>query len=604
MQDSAPTAIRARSGGRLARLDEAVRAATGWLAATRLRACAALILLCLALYLPGFASLPVTDRDEGRYTQATTQMLETGDFIDIRFQDEPRYQKPVGIYWLQAASAAAFGDIERREIWTYRVPSLLGAILAVLATWWAARPIFGRRAALVAAALFAACVGMAIESRIAKTDAVLILCVVLAQGALMRLYLFRWPKRDTVGLAALFWVSLGVGILVKGPVGPAITVLTMAAILVFDRRRGWLRRLHAPWGVPVLLTVTLPWFIAIGVISQGQFYALSLGQDFTAKIQSGQEAHWGPPGYYFLLFWWTFWPAALVATGGAAIWLWRHRMSRRVLFLLAWIVPYWLVIEAVPTKLPHYIYLVYPAVAMAAAWVLLSQTMRDNVPMRTYKQAAALWLFVGFLQVAVFAGALWLFEVPPTALAVVLAAAFAILAPLAATAAWRGMFHAAIALALASAVVLYAGLIGEVIPRLKPIWISERIAEMRAALRPCHDGPVVLSGYREPSAVFHLGTQTGMLGGEAAGRWLAETPGRLAFVTEGEREGLSRGLAQSGTEVPEPVACFTGFNMNGGDVLRLRLYSSAASERTARCSVPEAYRCGQRPDPRWVDLLE
>ncbi len=603
MQDRAPVTTRAGNTSRLARFDAVVRASIAWLAAARWRAAAALIVLCLALYLPGFVDMPVTDRDEGRFVQATTQMLETGDFIDIRFQDEPRYQKPVGIYWLQSISASVFGDLDQREIWTYRVPSLFGAMVAVLALWWAARPLFGREVALIAAALFAAVVTMNLEARIAKSDGALIAAIALAQGALMRLYLLRRPLSETVGLAALFWISLAAGILIKGPIAPVVAAVTMVALIVFGGPRDWLRRLHAPWGVPLLLTITLPWFIAITVISEGQFFALSLGQDFGAKLQSGQEAHWGPPGYYFLLFWWTFWPAALVATGGAAIWLWRNRTMRRAAFLLAWIVPYWLIIEAVPTKLPHYALPIYPAIALAAAWVLHSQTARGIVPMRTYKQAAVLWLVIGVVQVGVFTAALWLFETPPSVLAVVLAAVFAVAAALTVMAMWRRAFHAGLVLALASAIAVYTGIIGEVIPRLKPLWISERIAEVRAAVAPCYGGPAALSGYREPSAVFHLGTETPLLGGEAAARWLADEPGRLAFVTENERAEFERGLTQSGARATGPIACFTGFNMNGGDVLRLRLYASS-QKPNASCPVPEEYRCGERPDPRWVRLLQ
>ena len=76
-----------------------------------------------------------------------------------------------------------------------------------------------------------------------------------------------------------------------------------------------------------------------------------------------------------------------------------------MLFLFGWVVPYWLILEAVPTKLPHYIYPVYPAIALAAAWALTSATLRGAiVPMRTYKQAAALWLFVGVLQIGCLPG--------------------------------------------------------------------------------------------------------------------------------------------------------------------------------------------------------
>ena len=130
------------------------------------------MLLCLALYLPGFATLPVTDRDEGRYAQATTQMLETGDFIDIRLQDDPRYKKPVGIYWLQAASTASVSAISTTgRSGPIAFPRCIGAIAAVLATWWAGTADLRSARALIGAALFAACVGMAIEARIAKTDA-------------------------------------------------------------------------------------------------------------------------------------------------------------------------------------------------------------------------------------------------------------------------------------------------------------------------------------------------------------------------------------------------------------------------------------------------
>src|SRR3954463_6152775 len=81
-------------------------------AATHTRAIA-LLLVCAALFfLPGFFNIPPVDRDEARFAQATKQMVEAGDYVDIRFQDEVRYKKPVGIYWMQAAvvkTATALG---------------------------------------------------------------------------------------------------------------------------------------------------------------------------------------------------------------------------------------------------------------------------------------------------------------------------------------------------------------------------------------------------------------------------------------------------------------------------------------------------------------
>ena len=70
---------------------------------------AGLILLALLAFLPGFASLPVTDRDEARFVQASRQMLESGDPLHIHFRDENRLKKPVGIYWLQSLAALVTG---------------------------------------------------------------------------------------------------------------------------------------------------------------------------------------------------------------------------------------------------------------------------------------------------------------------------------------------------------------------------------------------------------------------------------------------------------------------------------------------------------------
>ncbi len=113
-------------------------------------------LLSVALYLPGIAALPVLDRDEARFAQATRQMLETGDFLRIRFLAEARNKKPAGIYWLQAASVAAVSDAESSAIWPYRIPSLVGGIAAVLLTFGLGQGLVGRREALIGAGLLAA----------------------------------------------------------------------------------------------------------------------------------------------------------------------------------------------------------------------------------------------------------------------------------------------------------------------------------------------------------------------------------------------------------------------------------------------------------------
>src|SRR5579862_8877986 len=96
--DNAPTAA-TPARGLLAILD--------WGSAAHARAMLLLVAFALMAFLPGFFQIPPVDRDEARFAQATKQMLETGKYVDIRFQQEVRYKKPVGIYWLQAAAVKA-----------------------------------------------------------------------------------------------------------------------------------------------------------------------------------------------------------------------------------------------------------------------------------------------------------------------------------------------------------------------------------------------------------------------------------------------------------------------------------------------------------------
>src|SRR4029078_442987 len=127
------------------------------------------------------------------FAQATKQMLETGEYVDIHFQDEVRYKKPVGIYWLQAAvvkGAEGLGvPTARLTIWLYRLPSLLGAIGAVLLTYWTALAFVSRRAALLAGMMLGTSIPRRVEALLAKTDAMLLLTSVAAMGSMSRIYL-------------------------------------------------------------------------------------------------------------------------------------------------------------------------------------------------------------------------------------------------------------------------------------------------------------------------------------------------------------------------------------------------------------------------------
>ena len=337
------------------------RWSAGW------RPYALLALLCLGLYLPGMAAFPVLDRDEARFAQASRQMLESGDFLRIRFQDEARNQKPIGIYWLQSAAVAALSSADSTAIWPYRLPSLLGALAAALLTFALGRALVGNAAALFGAALLASALGVVAEAHLAKTDAVLLATAVAAEGALGVIY--RDARRGGTAArrwALLFWAAQGAAILVKGPVVPLLSLLTAGSLALADRDLRWLRGLHPLWGVPVTCAIAAPWLIAITLATGGAFLGDSVGHDFAGKLAGAQEAHGAWPGAYLLALFLTFWPGSLLLAPAAA-WAWQERAQPAERFLIAWLVPFWLVLELVPTKLPHYLLPAYPALALLAA---------------------------------------------------------------------------------------------------------------------------------------------------------------------------------------------------------------------------------------------
>src|SRR5947209_1054654 len=380
------------------------------------RAVAFLLLCGVLFFLPGFFNIPPIDRDETRFAQATKQMVETGDFVDIRFQDDVRYKKPVGIYWLQAAVVESAGKLglprAQVRIWLYRVPSLIGAIGAVLMTYWTALGFVTRRGAVLAGLIMCSSVLLGAEARLAKTDAVLLLTVVAAMGAMARVYL-SWqrgedPAHPPWTWPAIFWTALAGGILIKGPLILMFVGLTIAALAILDRTAVWLWRLRPVWGLMWLLVLVLPWFVAIFWRAGDTFFVDSLGGDMLSKL-AAQESHGAPPGTYLLLFWVTFWPGAPLA-GLAAAPVWRARREPGAQYLLAWLVPSWCVFELVLTKLPHYVLPLYPAIAILIVGALERRVLSRSL---WIVRGAAWWFAIpAITAVAVTVGAIVLTRQP------------------------------------------------------------------------------------------------------------------------------------------------------------------------------------------------
>src|SRR5258708_4944367 len=326
------------------------------------RAVAVVVVVGVVGCVAGLLSIPAIDRDEARFAQATKQMVESGEYVDIRFQDEVRYKKPVGIYWLQAGvvkTASALGlPHALTTIWLYRIPSLIGATAAVLLTYWAALAFVSRRAAVLAGLMMASCVLLGVERLIAKTDAMLLMTVVAAMGAMARAYLR--PGRERLDAssawttAAVFWTALAAGVLLKGPLIVMVVGLAAVALIVVDRSARWVLSLKPLAGIVWLAILVLPWFLSIIVRAGEAFFAESVGGDLFGKVLASQESHGAPPGYYFILFWVTFCPGATLAALATPAG-WRPRAETPIKFLLSLLLPPLPGVGVVVTKLPPYV---------------------------------------------------------------------------------------------------------------------------------------------------------------------------------------------------------------------------------------------------------
>jgi 4-amino-4-deoxy-L-arabinose transferase-like glycosyltransferase len=476
-------------------------------------------------------------------------MLESGDFVDIRLHDQPRHYQPAGIYWLQALAVELTGAELPAPIWVHRLPSLIGACLIVLLTWWAALPLGDRRVALVAGAMMAALLLLGVEARLAKTDAVLNAMILLCQGVVLRLYVGGRDGELPLGLALAFWVAAGLGIMVKGPILAMIVGLTVIAACILARGLGWLRGLRPLIGVPLMLLVALPWYVAIWFATDGAFYAKAIGYSITEKVASSMQSHGGPPGTYLAAFFVGAWPIAAVAAGALPS-LWRERRTALVRFVAAWVLPAWIVFELVATKLPHYVLPLYPAIAIVAAAALVGGRIDAE---RWWVRLLFTLSAVGPVAVVAVAvgGSVWLEGRAPT-LAVALGAVLVALAVLTIVLVRAQQLLASLLVMAVAAPVAYFAVYGVVAPRLESLWLSPRLAAATVDVAGCPDPKVIAVGNGEASLVFAVGTDIVFGRAAAAADFLAEGGCRAAIVDSRNEPAFAARLAELGVATPPP----------------------------------------------------
>jgi len=537
-----------------------------------------LILLCVVLYIPGLTTLPPVDRDEARFAQATRQMIESRDFIRIRFQEKPRHKKPIGIHWLQAVSVKLSGS--PNHIWPYRIPSVLGALVAVLLTFVFGKSLFDRQTGLFGAIVTASTLLLVVEAHQATTDAALLAAVVAAQGSLGTLYV-RNRHGQPVGfwIPLTFWTAQGVGILLKGPIAPLVSLLTVLTLLAGDRSASYLRGLRLKWGIPLAVLIVLPWAIAVTLATDGAFFGDAIRSDLLPKLISGHESHGFPPGYYVLVIALTFWPGSLFLWPALrqAIKL-RSRIGER--FCLAWIIPLWLTFELIPTKLPHYILPIFPPLSLVTARLIL-KTTRESWNLSRWSLARVgfiLWIVVSSALAGAIVALPFYLKGSFEMLTLWPAGALGILMIFAGWHALRDrLLEAAIGAILLEALIL-APTLHVILPKADGLWLSRSVARAVERYRGSSGDPppaVAAAGYHEPSLVFLCGTGTKLVGPGEAALYLRQNTQGLALV----REKLDGDFRKALPDPPGSVRLLEkieGINYTKGKRMTLNLYGRSS----------------------------
>lgn len=537
-----------------------------------------LTLLMLVMALPGIANLPVIDRDEARYATASVQMAESGDLVSIRFQDEARNKKPAGAYWAQTAMIKLFADEGERKIWAQRLPSVLGALIAVLATYWAGIPMIGRRGSFIGAGVLALSGLLVFEAHMAKTDALL-----LATAALVFVSFAHLRQGGGRFFALLFWAAIGVGIMIKGPVVPALAVLTLLSLWIWERGEdgpSWMRGLWF-WPGPILcLLIILPWSILIWQATEGQFFSDALGGDFGSKLIGAQEKHGGPPGYYLSLLSILFWPGTLFLLAGFAFAVRSVNGSkgsvnpvvRAMRLALCFALPYWAIIELVPTKLPNYLLPIFPALAiMTGGAVLTLLSVREFKVTRIL--SALLFIIAGLtimgaalLGESVYGPAsLWTYGWGALAVVLIFIAGGAVM---------FSKIKLGITMGVLSAVLISPIVYQVLLPSLSEVRLADRVvSEMRAQniKLPREGGPSVLApNFTEPSLVYHLGTEIRLGDQIKLDNRVREGTVIITDVARPDAMDFDTRVTEAGFCTTE-FAKFDGMNYSRGDPVTLRL---------------------------------
>lgn len=467
---------------------------------------------CLVLYWLGNGRVSYFDRDEPRYAGTARTMLETGDFIVPYFNDTFRYQKPVLTYWMIAAQFAVLGE----SAFAARSGAGLCVAAACVVVWFLGNRMFGRPAGILAGTLLAIAPTTVLIGKLCIPDGPQFLFSTVAFACLYLLLASApagpGPVASVVhrgwrgSLAVfLFWAAVGLAILTKGPVIPAMLALTAIGYAWLTGTN--LRRVRFEWarGLLLLGLIVGPWLAAIAYCAGPSFFQESLGKQVLERAVRPFDLRKIPPGYYLVTAAVGFAPGFALACLGAFRRIGEWRRPGPTAFLLSWAIFPMILVELFRTKQAHYYAPSYPAFALWAGGYLAAIFRGEERWRWDWLGRAALAGQLALAGVVVLALAALAFVGPRTGAPVVLiAAAMTALGAIALAGAFRrerfraGMYF--LVLGYSSAWLLFCG---GFLPSFEKARVVRAAAERLDELARKDGVPVVQHELCEPSMVYY-----------------------------------------------------------------------------------------------------
>jgi 4-amino-4-deoxy-L-arabinose transferase-like glycosyltransferase len=323
------------------------------------------ILLSLVLLLAGNWILPLTDRDEARFGEASREMIQRGDYVVPWFNDEWRLYKPVLIYWCQIASYRVLGDND----FAARLPSVLfTTATALLLVRWG-RKIADAKTGFLAGAMFVTALHVAILGRIATADIAMIFFFALTAWGGWELTRPAQPQRRMWWW--IFYVAMALGFLAKGPVA----WMPLAGMILGRALRKENFRLplsETVVGLCLAVALVSLWGVPALVQTNGQFWAVGMGEHVFKRAVAVNDSHGmsGMLGFvallplYFVTFFVSFLPWSTRVPAALRRWWPERKRDDLGWYLLVNAAAVFVAFSLVKTKLPHYTMPAFPLIAL------------------------------------------------------------------------------------------------------------------------------------------------------------------------------------------------------------------------------------------------